>query len=86
MTSLTGESAASTSGHRTLALFTVLASQLMLAMDLLIVVVALPRIEQDLGLMARDRAQTKRPRCYAKNGPALFIATGIKALNDRRTP
>jgi len=49
MTSLTGGSAASTSGRRALALFTVLAAQLMLAMDLLIVVVALPRIEQDLG-------------------------------------
>ena len=42
-------SAASTSGQRALALFTVLTAQFMLSMDLLIVVVALPRIQQDLG-------------------------------------
>lgn len=40
---------APTSGRRTLALLTVLTAQFMLAMDLLIVVVALPRILQDLG-------------------------------------
>jgi EmrB/QacA subfamily drug resistance transporter len=37
------------SPHRTLALFVVLAAQCMFAMDLLVVVVALPRIQQDLG-------------------------------------
>lgn len=42
-------SAAPTSGRRALALLTVLTAQCMFAMDLLIVVVALPRIEQDLG-------------------------------------
>ncbi len=41
--------AASTSRQRALALFTVLTAQFMLSMDLLIVVVALPRIQQDLG-------------------------------------
>ena len=35
--------------RRALALWTVLAAQLMLAMDFLIVVVALPRIQTDLG-------------------------------------
>ena len=40
--------AAPASERRALALFTVLAAQLMLAMDLLIVVVALPRIQEDL--------------------------------------
>jgi len=42
-------SAAPTSGRRALALLTVLTAQFMLAMDLLIVVVALPRIQEDLG-------------------------------------
>lgn len=37
------------SGRRALALWTVLAAQLMLQMDFLIVIVALPRIQQDLG-------------------------------------
>lgn len=49
MASLTLGSAAPTAGRRALALFTVLAAQCMFAMDLLIVVVALPRIQQDLG-------------------------------------
>jgi MFS family permease len=40
---------APTSARRALALLIILAAQLMLCMDLLIVVVALPRIEQDLG-------------------------------------
>jgi MFS family permease len=44
-----GGSIAPTSRRRALALWTVLAAQLMLAMDFLIVVVALPRIQQDLG-------------------------------------
>lgn len=35
--------------QRSLALWTVLAAQLMLQMDFLIVLVALPRIQQDLG-------------------------------------
>jgi len=38
-----------TSGGRQVALWTVLAAQLMLTMDFLIVIVALPRIQQDLG-------------------------------------
>jgi MFS family permease len=38
--------------RRALALWTVLAAQLMLAMDFLIVVVALPRIQADLGFSA----------------------------------
>ncbi len=42
-------SATSTSRRRALALITVLTAQFMLSMDLLIVVVALPRIQQDLG-------------------------------------
>lgn len=42
-------SAAPTSRRRVLALITVLTAQFMLSMDLLIVVVALPRIQQDLG-------------------------------------
>jgi EmrB/QacA subfamily drug resistance transporter len=42
------ESAAPTSARRALALFVILAAQLMLCMDLLIVVVALPRIQEDL--------------------------------------
>lgn len=37
------------SGRRTLSLWVVLAAQLMLQMDFLIVIVALPRIQQDLG-------------------------------------
>jgi len=49
MTSSIGGGATPASGRRALALFIVLAAQLMLAMDLLIVVVALPRIQQDLG-------------------------------------
>ncbi len=49
MKSSTGGGTAPASRRRALALFTVLAAQLMLAMDLLIVVVALPRIQQDLG-------------------------------------
>ncbi|MCX5580277.1 MFS transporter [Kaistia terrae] len=36
-------------GRRTLALWTILAAQLMLQMDFLIVIVALPQIQQDLG-------------------------------------
>ena len=39
-------------GQRTLALWTVLAAQLMLQMDFLIVIVALPRIQSDLGFSA----------------------------------
>jgi len=46
--SINGGSAASPRG-RALALWTVLAAQLMLQMDFLIVIVALPRIQQDLG-------------------------------------
>jgi EmrB/QacA subfamily drug resistance transporter len=49
MTSLTLPRAALTPTRRTLALFTVLAAQCMFAMDLLIVVVALPHMQQDLG-------------------------------------
>jgi EmrB/QacA subfamily drug resistance transporter len=49
MASLTLGSDASTAGRRALALFTVLTAQCMFAMDLLIVVVALPRIQHDLG-------------------------------------
>jgi EmrB/QacA subfamily drug resistance transporter len=49
VTILIGGGVAPAPRRRALALFTVLAAQLMLAMDLLIVVVALPRIEQDLG-------------------------------------
>lgn len=49
MASSISESIAPTSGRRALALFTVLTAQFMLSMDLLIVVVALPRIQQDLG-------------------------------------
>lgn len=45
-------SVAPTAGRRSLALFIVLAAQCMFAMDLLIVVVALPRIQQDLGFDA----------------------------------
>ena len=44
--------AVSTDRRRALALWTVLAAQLMLAMDFLIVVVALPRIQTDLGFSA----------------------------------
>ena len=50
MASLTRGGTAPTARRRTLALFIVLAAQFMFAMDLLIVVVALPRIQQDLGL------------------------------------
>lgn len=42
-------STAPTARRRALALFTVLAAQCMFAMDLLIVVVALPRMQRDLG-------------------------------------
>lgn len=49
-----GASAAPTSLRRTLALCAVLAAQCMFAMDLLIVVVALPRIQHDLGFTAAD--------------------------------
>jgi len=49
MASLTLGSVAPASGRRALALFIVLAAQCMFAMDLLIVVIALPRIQQDLG-------------------------------------
>lgn len=49
MTASTLGSAAPTAGRRSLALFIVLTAQCMFAMDLLIVVVALPRIQQDLG-------------------------------------
>lgn len=49
MTTLTSGRVCPTRGRRALALFIVLAAQCMFAMDLLIVVVALPRIQQDLG-------------------------------------
>jgi EmrB/QacA subfamily drug resistance transporter len=49
MASSISESIAPTTGRRALALFTVLTAQFMLSMDLLIVVVALPRIQEDLG-------------------------------------
>lgn len=49
MTSVTLGSVASASRRRALALAIVLAAQCMFAMDLLIVVVALPRIQHDLG-------------------------------------
>jgi EmrB/QacA subfamily drug resistance transporter len=49
MTSLILESAAPSARRRALALFIVLTAQCMFAMDLLIVVVALPRMQQDLG-------------------------------------
>jgi EmrB/QacA subfamily drug resistance transporter len=52
MTALTLGSHAANPGRRALALFTVLAAQCMFAMDLLIVLVALPRIEHDLGFSA----------------------------------
>lgn len=45
-------SLASTTRRRALALWTVLAAQLMLAMDLMIIVVALPRNQYDLGFSA----------------------------------
>lgn len=45
-------SLASTTRRRALALWTVLAARLMLAMDLMIIVVALPRIQYDLGFSA----------------------------------
>jgi MFS family permease len=48
MAGSTGERAAPTSPRRALALLVILAAQLMLRMDLLIVVVALPRIQEDL--------------------------------------
>ncbi len=49
MASSIRESIAPTTGRRALALFTILTAQFMLSMDLLIVVVALPRIQEDLG-------------------------------------
>lgn len=49
MLSHTRGSSAPSSRRRALAIWVVLAAQLMLAMDFLIVVVALPRIQQDLG-------------------------------------
>ena len=49
MASSIRESIAPTTGRRALALFTVLTAQFMLSMDLLIVVVALPRMQEDLG-------------------------------------
>jgi len=49
MASLTVGDVAAPSGRRALALFTVLTAQCMFAMDLLIVLVALPRIQHDLG-------------------------------------
>lgn len=49
MTTLSRGSVAPSARRRALALWIVLAAQLMLAMDLMIVVVALPRIQQDLG-------------------------------------
>jgi EmrB/QacA subfamily drug resistance transporter len=52
MTSLSRGSLAPTARRRALALWTVLAAQLMLAMDLMIVVVALPRIQHDLSFSA----------------------------------
>lgn len=52
MTTLSSGSVAPSERRRALALWIVLAAQLMLAMDLMIVVVALPRIQQDLGFSA----------------------------------
>jgi MFS family permease len=49
MTPSTLQSVVPSSGRRSLALIMVLAAQCMFAMDLLIVVVALPHIQQDLG-------------------------------------
>jgi MFS family permease len=52
MPSSNRENAVPADRRRALALWTVLAAQLMLAMDFLIVVVALPRIQADLGFSA----------------------------------
>jgi EmrB/QacA subfamily drug resistance transporter len=52
MATLSRGSVAPSARRRALALWMVLAAQLMLAMDLMIVVVALPRIQQDLGFSA----------------------------------
>jgi EmrB/QacA subfamily drug resistance transporter len=72
-TSISG-SIAPTPRRRALALWTVLAAQLMLAMDFLIVVVALPRIQQDLGFSAA--ALTWVPNAFGVAFGGLLLLGG----------
>lgn len=74
MTSLSRGSLAPTTRRRALALWTVLAAQLMLAMDLMIVVVALPRIQHDLSFSAA--ALTWVPNAFGVAFGGLLLLGG----------
>jgi hypothetical protein len=60
--------------RRALALWTVLVAQLILAMDFLIVVVALPRIQQDLGFS--PAALTRVPNAFGVAFGGLLLLGG----------
>lgn len=64
--------AVSTSRHRSFALWTILTAQLMLQMDFLIVIVALPRIQQDLGFSAATLSWVPNAFALAFGGLLLF--------------
>lgn len=63
---------ASNSGRRTFALWTILAAQLMLQMDFLIVIVALPRIQQELGFSPATLSWIPNAFALAFGGLLLF--------------
>lgn len=68
------QKAAASPGQRTLALWTILAAQLMLQMDFLIVIVALPRIQQDLGFSAAGLSWV--PNAFALAFGGLLLLGG----------
>jgi hypothetical protein len=74
MPDLTPGGGASSSRRRVLALWVALAAQLMFAMDLLIVVVALPRIQKDLGF--RTAALTWVPNAFGLACSGLLLRGG----------
>lgn len=74
MATLNRGSLALTPRHRAWALWIVLAAQLMLAMDFLIVVVALPRIQEDLGFTAA--ALTWVPNAFGLAFGGLLLLGG----------
>ena len=74
MADLTHGQAATTSGRRSFALWTILAAQLMLQMDFLIVMVALPRIQEDLGFSAAGLSWV--PNAFALTFGGLLLLGG----------
>jgi EmrB/QacA subfamily drug resistance transporter len=74
MPSFSQQGAASLSGSRKLALWTVLTAQLMLQMDFLIVIVALPKIQQDLGFNTAELSWV--PNAFALAFGGLLLLGG----------